>query len=117
MLADRILLKVESLFETQCSDCNDKYQNKLGDTPLLTCILCLQGSHDCDPIRTKTVAMGETKPVGVSWLCFECFAKNNLALDPPQKQQKRERTMSLLSAPESINTILEDSIQQDVEEE
>ena len=79
ILADRLILKIESLFETQCSDCNNTYQNTLEDTPPLTCVLCMQGSHNCEPIRTKVDAMGNVTPAGTSWLCFGCLAKNDLA--------------------------------------
>ena len=92
ILADRIILKVESLFETQCNDCNQSYQITLNDTPPLTCTLCMQGSHNCESISTKIDAMGEDKPVGTSWLCFGCLSKNNLALNPPPKQKKKGRT-------------------------
>ena len=66
ILVDRIILKIESLFETQCSDCNQSYQNSLDDTPPLTCILCMQGSHNCASIGPKIDAMGQNKPIGVS---------------------------------------------------
>ena len=41
VLADRIILKIESLFEAECSDCQRMYQNTLDDNPLFICRLCL----------------------------------------------------------------------------
>ncbi len=41
LLADRIILKIESLFEAECSDCNSMYQNTVDSVPLFTCRLCL----------------------------------------------------------------------------
>lgn len=91
VLSDRIILKIESLFETECLDCNTKYTNKLTDTPLLTCYLCLQGSHDCDSIENKAAALtklGEAASnVGVTWLCSGCSKKNDLSLAPKKQVQ------------------------------
>ena len=47
VLVDRVILKIESLFETQCEDCNEKYTNSLEDDSPFTCKLCMQGSHNC----------------------------------------------------------------------
>ncbi|KAL5266830.1 hypothetical protein ACHWQZ_G004017 [Mnemiopsis leidyi] len=40
VLADRIILKIESLFEAKCSDCHEMYQNTLDSKPPFTCRLC-----------------------------------------------------------------------------
>ena len=117
ILTDRIILKIESLFETQCNDCNQTYQNTLEDTPPLKCILCMQGSHNCASISTKIDAMGEETPVGTSWLCFGCLVKNNLALNPPPKQKKKVRTNSTVSVSESLPTIPENDDQREEVEE
>ena len=37
ILSDRIILKIEALFEIDCDDCKETYRNKLGDTPPLHC--------------------------------------------------------------------------------
>ena len=60
VLGDRIILKIEALFEIQCDDCTETYRNKLEDTPLLKCQLCLQGSHNCEALRNKFEAV---KPI------------------------------------------------------
>lgn len=83
-LSDRILLKIESFFEIDCRECNEKYSNSIEDQPPLTCRLCLQGSHSCQKILEKVDAYKEIPEalllVGMTWLCSECFKKNDLAL-------------------------------------
>ena len=91
ILADRIVLKIESLFESQCSDCSQSYQNTLEDTPLLSCVLCMQGSHNCESIKDKIGDIDQVKPVGTAWLCFGCLAKNNLDLQAPQNIRIKPR--------------------------
>ncbi|KAL5253961.1 hypothetical protein ACHWQZ_G013653 [Mnemiopsis leidyi] len=78
LLSDRVILKIESLFESTCLDCGDKYSNDLADTPPLVCHLCLQGSHNCEKAKEK--AKLSPRPSGLVWLCFDCFRKNDLAL-------------------------------------
>ena len=78
ILSDRIILKIESLFESTCLDCGEKYSNDLTVVPPLVCHLCLQGSHNCEKVKEK---MKHTpRPSGTVWLCFDCFKKNDLAL-------------------------------------
>ncbi|KAL5268486.1 hypothetical protein ACHWQZ_G002380 [Mnemiopsis leidyi] len=78
LLSDRVILKIESLFESTCLDCGDKYSNDLADTPPLVCHLCPQGSHNCEKAKEK--AKLSPRPSGLVWLCFDCFRKNDLAL-------------------------------------
>lgn len=87
ILSDRIILKIESLFETKCSECNEQYTNKLSDTPTLVCHLCLQGSHGCDGATQKASIlekmMEESQMLsGSIWLCSGCYDKNNLEIAP-----------------------------------
>ena len=101
VLCDRIILKIESLFETGCNDCGETYRNKLEDTPLLTCQLCNQGSHNCAKIQERFDALNEVpetlRLIGMVWLCFGCLKKNNLAFtlptnpsDPPSNRESDE---------------------------
>lgn len=80
VLRDRVILKIESLFESTCLDCGEKYCNSLSDTPLLVCHLCSQGSHNCERVRDKVKSL--PRPGGTVWLCFDCFRKNDLTLMP-----------------------------------
>ena len=80
MLSDRIILKIESLFEMHCDECNDEYCNTLEDTPLLHCRLCMQGSHNCESMKLKAQSYnecleGSTQSKGLVWLCHECCSK------------------------------------------
>ena len=93
-LVDRIILKIESLFETKCEECESKYRNRLSDTeePLLSCFLCYQGSHDCEIVKAKYEPLREYfadatgKLNGLNWLCWGCRKKNDLALTPKPKK-------------------------------
>ena len=101
-LSDRILLKIESLFEILCKDCNETYRNTLDDTPLFTCWTCLQGSHNCDKVKERSAAYEaipeDMRMSGMAWLCCECHKKNDLSLSPQnavtsssQHQQQDEK--------------------------
>ena len=82
IVADRIILQIESHFEETCDECNEKYRNKFGGTPAtLQCFLCLQGSHNC-PAMTQELQGYATfvanKPTGCIWMCRGCRLKNDL---------------------------------------
>ena len=77
-LSDRVILKIESLFESTCLDCGETYCNSLTENPPLTCHLCLQGSHNCDKVKEKIKPT--PRPSGLVWLCFDCYKKNDLSL-------------------------------------
>ena len=81
VLSDRVILKIESLFESTCPDCGETYCNSRTDTPPLTCYLCMQGSHDCSNVKDK-IDPASRPPAGSVWLCFGCLKKNDLALSP-----------------------------------
>ena len=81
VLSDRVILKIESLFEANCTACGEIYCNTLEDSPLRSCYLCLQGSHNCDQM-TEKCGPGATRPPGGVWLCYECLRKNDTALVP-----------------------------------
>ena len=80
-LCDRIILRIESLFESLCTDCGDTYSNSLSDRPPLSCYLCMQGSHDCNKVKEK-IDPASRPPAGSVWLCSGCWRKNDLALLP-----------------------------------
>ena len=80
-------LKIESLFESSCTECGEKYCNKLSDVPLITCYLCLQGCHNCEKVTEKAPARTKS-PGGTVWLCFGCLKKNDLALVPKLPSSK-----------------------------
>jgi len=93
VLSDRIILKIESLFEIICDECNDTYCNKLEDTPPLQCRLCMQGSHNCTGIVAKAehyATNSNNNPFGTVWLCHECLKKNDLRLDPTIKTSQNK---------------------------
>ena len=111
LLADRIIMRIESLFEANCSDCNETYHNALDATPLFICRLCMLGSHDCEVIKKKAEAMSAKAPVGYVWLCSICLSKNNLEdFEPPTKSAKKDSTKakSASDSEPAIDTIVEE---------
>ena len=93
ILCDRMVLKIESFFETTCEDCGEKYTNKLTDSPPISCRLCLQGSHNCARVTERVDAYkklcDEGKAlVGLLWICHGCSEKNNPSLLFSKEQSK-----------------------------
>ena len=96
ILCDRLILKIESLFDIECNECKETYRNELTDKPLFRCQLCLQGSHNCPEMVKKAQALTDLQnrglmPPGTSWLCHECLKKNDLALFPAPKPAKENQ--------------------------
>ena len=116
ILTDRIILKIEALFEIHCDDCNETYSNTLEDEPPLTCRLCMQGSHNCDPVKEKMKTLkpimeAENLPSGMVWLCHECKKKNDLSFLQPVMPTTLANNQGAENKPE------EDDIDKDEEEE
>ena len=89
-LSDRIILRIESMFEIHCDECDSMYRNKRTDEPPLNCQLCLQGCHNCTGMLEKITAYEKlcsdgNCPAGIVWMCHECKKKNDLTLAPQTK--------------------------------
>ena len=81
-IADRIILKIESNFNTICRECESPYRNrfKAEPYPLLTCHSCFQGSHDCPGMKEKIESLNKLQTViGIVWLCHDCLPLNDVA--------------------------------------
>lgn len=121
ILADRIILKIESLFEAECSDCKAVYCNTLESEPLFTCRLCLLGSHNCEEIKKKAANVSQSYPAGFVWLCNVCLGKNDLTnMFPPtttRKKQPLKKNSKLTASVEKLNTIEEKEPEADTAEE
>ena len=81
-IADKIVLKIESFFESTCDECKSSYRHHIGDDqkPLIACFLCLQGAHNCEMMRKKIepmLALSEALPYGFVWVCHGCREKND----------------------------------------
>ena len=80
-LADRIILKIESLFPQKCQDCEQKYCSSLNmkeEDQLFECFFCGQLSHNCPTLKRKYgLLIGSDLPAGSIWLCEGCHSKNN----------------------------------------
>ena len=115
ILSDRIILKIEALFDIQCDDCTDTYRNKLEDKPLFRCQLCLQGSHNCEALQNKFEVLKpilEQCPKGIVWLCHECLKKN--CLDQLRSTERQTETGNELGVEEEEH---EEEEEEDAEDE
>lgn len=104
-VADRIILRIESHLPEECDECSTTYSNKFGDDPpLLSCFICLQGSHNCDALKNKMdgySAFAENKPIGFNWMCKGCRLKNDLYASKPKKAVKFQSKTNVSVAPEA----------------
>ena len=79
-LVSRILLGINSLLPSQCSECSESYVVEVNpdNPPRFTCFQCFQGSHDCDRITAVHEALSTVGLLaGHVWLCSECHASSN----------------------------------------
>ena len=70
VVADRIILKIKSYFQTTCRECSSVYNNTFdGNLPLLQYHMCFQGSHDCDEVKNILEATKNLpQTIGSVWL-------------------------------------------------
>ena len=82
LLADHIVLKIESYLPQKCRVCKDDYKVDMdGDKPILNCALCMQGCHkpcfqaslEIDSSTLRSVVFP-----GLVWLCHGCETSNNI---------------------------------------
>ena len=79
-LADRLIMKIESLFPQTCQECKEEYCSTFTDHPdiFFECFLCTQLSHSCEKIKSKYESIKNcVLPLGMIWLCTGCHEKNN----------------------------------------
>ena len=116
IVADRIILKIESHFPDVCDECNDTYCNDFGHDPTpLSCYLCLQGSHNCEAIQQKLEGyptFAANKPTGLIWLCRGCRLKNN----PSDTKAKKSVKFQASTAPPAVVEIANDEDEEDEED-
>lgn len=81
-IIDVIILYIESYYPMNCDACSTSYRTDIEakSEPLLRCLLCHQGCHDCPTMTTKANKFLEHKadlPSTCSWICHACFIKNH----------------------------------------
>lgn len=97
-LVSRILLAIEALLPATCAECSTSYCIELEpeETPLFTCFMCFQGSHDCDAVKSTHEALNSTSLTGGHvWLCYECHLKSN----PVNIRKTKSRHVSISEPP------------------
>ena len=94
LMVDRLILKIESCFPAVCDECAVEYSNSVNDTPLFTCFICWQGSHDCRALQEykKEFDKLTLKASGSVWLCNGCRAQNALVPTNISKSLQEEVT-------------------------
>lgn len=65
ILSEWVVLRIESHFELQCQDCDVTYRNPFGERPLLRCLLCFQGSHNCNKMKDRAEAFTDLQNRGL----------------------------------------------------
>ena len=79
-LAERIVMQIETFFPTKCSECDEMYTVPFDKevSPIFTCFLCYQKSHDCQAIQSKMQKLKDcgVLAVGMVWLCSGCYKRN-----------------------------------------
>lgn len=97
-LAHRIILQIQSLYPTICGECKEEYSIPLAPSttapPSLQCFLCFQGSHDCDPFKSKLPEAEKKLPAGTVWLCGSCYTQNNPFKPKKGRARKESKTGS-----------------------
>ena len=80
-LCEILIREIENRMPKHCGQCDEYYMVKLKDTPMLYCMWCKVGMHDC---MENTNGIGNCK--GIKWLCKTCdpvFTKHILPkIDP-----------------------------------
>ncbi|CAL8292218.1 unnamed protein product [Gadus morhua 'NCC'] len=78
LMVDQVILKIQACFPTICDECTLQYRNTLNDTPMFTCFICWQGSHNCPAIQQQDTKFEGQPPAGLVWLCHDCKERNQL---------------------------------------
>ena len=99
----KLVCQIQSLFPDECQVCGDRYCVKLGDTPLLTCEICGQGSHDTCVLQQLKIPQDDWKEVqadqikamcnphnmpGIHYLCGACKLATIPAKDTGMMKKK-----------------------------
>lgn len=108
-LINRIILGLHSFLPSHCSECNECYTVSVSDDqkPLFYCFMCFQGSHDCDPVKSKHESLnvdGVGLLSGHVWLCNECLKSSN----PVKPRKSKTRHNSSTKTDPSLSRIQEE---------
>ena len=123
VLSDRIILRIEALFDMECGDCKETYRNPLDVEPRIRCRLCLQGCHNCEETERKVKALEELQgsgllPSGGVWLCNACFTKNDHENLGHLKTKRKENVTAGVTESKSTDlSIIEEEGEQSAPEE
>ena len=72
-LVSIIIMKIDSLLPTKCTECSATYCVELNEDPLFTCNRCCKGSHDCKSFQETRSTLPKKLPKGFVWLCGQCY--------------------------------------------
>lgn len=85
-----IIRRIETLLMDLCGICGDYFNNSLQDTPLFTCLICKQGSHqDCfEEINTVLSNQSDKIRAAFHFICTSCIGEfeNDPSTAPKSKK-------------------------------
>ena len=96
-LINRILLAINALLPSHCSDCSQQYIVDLEPEkePVFRCFMCFQGSHNCQEQISKQEAMANASlslSSGHVWLCHDCITQSNPV--KPRRSKSRHNSIT-----------------------
>ncbi len=121
-----LICRIQNLFPDECSMCNKKYCIGLEDTPLLTCAICGQGSHNCCVLNQLKIAeedhasftpaeaealINPFNMPGIHYLCGACEANTIPAKDTGLLKKKLTTNTHSAVEDDKIDEPVEDSSQ------
>ena len=99
IFSDRLILKLESHFETTCDDCGEIYRNEIAAEYFpVHCFICTQGYHNCKLLTDKLATMDlGSLPMGFIWVCNGCQkndpSNRELPNDPSLQNRRKFKTI------------------------
>ena len=108
-LINRIMLGINALLPSQCSECSECYATEFDSEsdPLFTCHMCFQVSHNCAAIKEKHQGLSEASIALLSghvWLCSDCIKSSN----PVKPRKSKSRHNSLTKPDQALSQIREE---------
>ena len=116
-----MICRIQNLLPDQCNLCKEQYCINITDTPLLSCVVCGQGTHDqciskflhlteleCQSFTTADAwsRINPTKLPGLHYLCMEC-TENTIPSEEAGKL-KRKTKPTMMDDAETATTQLQD---------
>ena len=81
-LCDQIIMYIETYLPMHCDECSTTYEVDIEaeSGPLLRCLICHQGCHNCPSMNEKAARLLELQKdllSSAAWICSGCYKKNH----------------------------------------